>query len=105
MEQGAGTRPGGGRPRLRPTRLGGEKGSSRRKIRASLRRHGIRVPIPRQTNACRTGPCDRAISRQRNRIERRINRFKPVRRLATRYEKRAENDHGMWGIAAILLWI
>jgi len=37
--------------------------------------------------------------------ERMINRFKPSRRLATRYEKCAVTYHAMWLIAAILLWL
>ncbi len=105
MEQGAVKRPSRGRPKLRPKRVVGDKGYSSRKIRAYLRRRGIRVTIPRKTNECRTGPFDRGIYRQRNRIERLINRFKQFRRLATRYEKRAENYQGMWVIAAILLWL
>ena len=105
MEHGAVKRPGGGRPKLRPTRLVGDKGYSSRQIRAYLRRCGSRITIPRKTNAGRTGPFERAIYRERNRIERLINRFKQFRRLATRYEKRAANYHGMWTIAAILLWL
>jgi len=34
-----------------------------------------------------------------------INRFKQSRRLATRYEKRAENYRAMWIIAATVLWL
>ncbi|MEP0871915.1 IS5/IS1182 family transposase, partial [Trichocoleus desertorum AS-A10] len=34
-----------------------------------------------------------------------INRFKQFRRIATRYEKRAENYLAMLSIAAILLWL
>jgi transposase len=105
MEHGAVRRPGRGRPKRRPKRVVGDKGYSSRKIRAYLRRRGIRYTIPRKTNECRTGPFDRAIYRQRNRVERLINRFKQFRRLATRYEKRAENYHGMWVLAAILLWL
>ena len=105
MEQGAVKRPGRGRPRRHPKRLVGDKGYSSRKIRAYLRRRGIRITIPHKANECRTGPFDRAIYRQRNRIERLINRFKQFRRLATRYEKRAENYRCMWVIAAILLWL
>jgi transposase len=105
MEQGAVKRPGRGRPRLRPRRIVGDKGYSSRKIRSYLRRHGIRITIPHKTNERRTGPFNRALYRQRNRVERLINRFKQFRRLATRYEKRADNYHGMWVIAAILLWL
>ena len=105
LEQGAVKRPGRGRPKLRPRRVVGDKGYSSRKIRAYLRRRGIHYTIPRRTNERRTGPFNRAIYRERNRVERLINRFKQFRRLATRYEKRADNYHGMWIIAAILLWL
>src|SRR3712207_8996987 len=91
MEQGAVKRPGRGRPKLRPMRIVGDKGSSSRKIRSYLRRHGIRITIPRKVNERRTGPFDRALYRQRNRIERLINRFKQFRRLATRYERSEEH--------------
>jgi transposase len=105
MEQGAVKRTGRGRPKLRPKRVVGDKGYSSRKIRAYLRRRGIRMTIPRKRNERRTGPFDRVLYRERNRVERLINRFKQFRRLATRYEKRAENYHGMWVLAAILLWL
>jgi transposase len=105
MEQGAVKRPGRGRPKLRPKRVIGDKGYSSGKVRAYLRRRGIAFTIPRRTNERRTGPFNRALYRERNRVERLINRFKQFRRLATRYEKRADNYHAMWVIAAILLWL
>jgi transposase len=74
-------------------------------MRQDLRRHGIRITIPRQHNEHRTGPFDRAISRLRERVERLINRLKQNRRLATRYEKCAANYRAMWVIAALLLWL
>jgi transposase len=43
--------------------------------------------------------------RQRNRIERLINRLKRFRRIATRYEKRAADDLAMITAAANLLWL
>jgi transposase len=61
--------------------------------------------IPRKTNERRSGPFDREIYRMRNRIERLINRLKQFRRVATRYEKRAENYEAMLTIAAITLWL
>lgn len=42
---------------------------------------------------------------ERNRIERTLNRLKPNRRIATRYEKRAHNYLAMLTIASILLWL
>jgi transposase len=105
MEHGAVKRRGRGRPRRRPGRVVGDKAYSSGKIRQYLRRHGIRITIPRKQNEHRTGPFDRAIYRLRERVERLINRLKQHRRLATRYEKCAANYHAMWLIAATLLWL
>ncbi len=105
MEQGAVKRPARGRPRLRPERIVGDKGYSYPHIRRYLRQRGVRLTIARRSNQRRGGPFDKAIYRLRNRVERLINRMKHLRRLATRYEKRAENYRTMWLIAAILQWL
>ena len=84
MAGGAVKRGGCGRPKRRPRRLMGDKAYSRGKIRQYLRRHGIRITIPRKQNEHRTGPFDRALYRLRERVERLINRLKQHRRLATR---------------------
>src|SRR3712207_6305030 len=102
MEQGAVKRPGCGRPKLHPKRVVGDKGYSSGKSRRYLRRRGIRYTIPRRKNEQQTGPFNRAIYRERNCVERLINRLKQFRRLATRYEKRGTSYHGMWIIAATL---
>ncbi len=57
----------------------------------SARRRGIRITIPRRKNERRQRPFDRAAYRLRLRVEHLINRLKQFRRLAARYEKRAEN--------------
>ena len=106
MEKGAiNKREGCGRPKVRPERLCGDKGYAKGQIRRYLRRLGIRVTIPRKSNEHRGGPFDRAIYRTRYRIERLINRLKQFRRVATRYEKRAENYQAMLTIAAIKVWL
>jgi transposase len=105
MAGGAVKRTGPGRPKHRPHRLVGDKAYSSRQIRQYLRRHGIRVTIPRKSTEHRTGPFDRTSYRQRNKIERLINRYKQFRRIATRYEKRAANYQAMWLIATIVLWL
>ena len=105
MAGGAAKRVARGPPGLRPNRGVGDKGSSGGPNRQSMRRRGIRITIPRKENECRTGAFDKAIYRLRNRVERLINRLKQFRRLATRYEKRAENYRAMWLIAATLLWL
>lgn len=105
MQQGAVKRQGCGRPRLRPDRIVGDKGYSSGNIRRYARRYGIRITIPRKSNEHRSGPFDKNIYRQRNRVERLINRLKHYRRLATRYDKRAENYRAFWIIAATILWL
>ena len=103
MTQGAVKRAGRGRQRLYPRRVVGDKGYNSRRLRAFLRRRGIRYTIPRKSNERRRGPFDRGVYRLRNVVERTINRLKQFRRLATRYEKRAENHRVMWVIAATFL--
>lgn len=106
MEQGTVKRTGRGRPRLRPQRVAGDKGYTGRRIRTYLHRRGIGAVIPRLANEPRQGTrFDRHLYRQRNRVERAINRLKQFRRIATRYEKRADNYLAMLTIAAILLWL
>lgn len=105
MAGGAVKRRGRGRPKRRPGRIVGDKAYSSRKIRAYLRRHGIRITISHKANEHRGGPFDRAIYRMREQVERLINRLKQNRRIATRYEKCAANYHAMWLIASTLLWL
>jgi len=105
MEQGEVKRTGEGRPRVRPKRVVGDKGYSSPTFRAYLRRRGIRYTIARRSNQHRGGSFDKSIYKTRNRVERLINRLKQFRRIATRYEKRAENYAAMLTIASILLWL
>ncbi len=60
--------------------------------------------IPRKQDERRTRRFDRDAYRERNRVERLINRLKQFRRIATRYEKRAANYLAMLHIGAILSW-
>jgi transposase len=105
LEQGQIRRVGRGRPRHRPGRIVGDKGYSSRRVRRWLRQHGIRHTIPHKRNECRGGPFDHQMYRERNRVERLINRLKQYRRVATRYEKRAANYLAMVTIAALTLWL
>jgi transposase len=105
LEEGAVKRPGRGRPRIRPRRVVGDKAYSSRANRRYLRSRGMRCTIPRRRDERRRGPFDREAYRQRNRVERCINRLKQFRRVATRYEKRATNFLGMVTLAALTLWL
>jgi len=108
METGSVKRAGRrGRPRIRPERVVGDKGYSSGKIRAYLRGRGIgAVKFARQKNEKRVGVrFDKEAYRERNVVERTINRLKQFRRVATRYEKRAVNYKAMLIIAAVVLWL
>jgi transposase len=76
MSNGAVKRRGCGRPKLRPQRIVGDKGYCGGPVRSFLRRRGIRFTIAKKSNVCRKGPFDKAIYRERNRVERLFNRFK-----------------------------
>jgi transposase len=83
-----------------------DKAYTRQLIRTYLQRPGIGAVIARRSNEARPGTrFDRQTYRERNRIDRTINRLKQFRRIATRYEKRADNYIAMLTIASILLWL
>jgi transposase len=105
LDQGAVRRQGRGRPRLRPRRLAGDKGYSSPTARERIKRRGITPVIPTKSNEPRDPSFDREAYRERNRVERLINRLKQSRRIATRYEKRDDNYLAMLTIAMSLLWL
>ena len=105
MERGAVKRPGRGRPRIRPDRVSADKGYSSPPIRRYLKERKIGVVIPTKADEVPDPAFDREAYRDRNVVERLINRLKQWRRIATRYEKRAANYLAMLTIAAILLWL
>jgi transposase len=105
LDQGAIRRTGPGRPRFRPRRVAGDKGYSSPTARRRLRLRRITPVIPTRKDQRRLAEFDREAYRERNRIERLINRLKQFRRMATRYEKRAASYLAMVTLAMILLWL
>ena len=105
MDNGEVDGAGRSRPKLRPRRICADKGYAKGVVRRYLRRLGIRITIARRSNEHRGGAFDREIYRTRNLIERLINRLKHFRRVATRYEKLAENYRAMLTLAAIKIWL
>ncbi|KOG67162.1 transposase [Streptomyces antibioticus] len=92
-----------------------DKAYSSREIRDHLRRRGIPAVIPeradQQANRVRRGRAggrppafDREAYKQRNTVERCINRLKQWRGIATRYEKTATIYLAGLHIAGIFLW-
>ena len=94
-----------GRPKLRPAIVVGDKGYNAQRIRNWSRKKHVRTVIPTFRDQRRRPYFSKPLYRQRNLVERTINRFKHFRRLATRYEKLVANYRSMWLIAAIFLQI
>lgn len=105
LDTGAVPRKGRGRPRLRPRRVAGDKGYSSPTARKRLRARRIRPVIPTRKGERLQPTFDKAAYRERNRVERLINRLKQFRRIATRYEKRAANYLAMVHLGMIMLWL
>ncbi|MFJ3635510.1 IS5 family transposase [Streptomyces sp. NPDC090112] len=104
-----------GRPRSRPDVVLADKAYSSRAIRSHLRRRGIRSVIPQPAdqvaNRKRLGRLggrppafDREAYKQRNTVERCINKLKQWRGLATRYDKTASIYLAGLHLAAIFIW-
>ncbi|MFI9772884.1 IS5 family transposase [Streptomyces sp. NPDC052415] len=104
-----------GRPRTRPDVVLADKAYSSRAIRDYLRKRNIRtvIPVPadqrrhrmrRGSRGGRPPAFDRETYKQRNTVERCINRLKQWRGIATRYEKTATIYLAGLHIAGILLW-
>lgn len=104
-----------GRPRTRPDVVLGDKGYCSRAIRDHLSKRGIRVVIPvpadqrghrlrRGSRGGRPPAFDREAYKQRDTVERCINRLKQWRGIATRYEKTATIYLAGLHVADIFLW-
>jgi transposase len=109
-------RPRGGRPRTRPGHLLGDKAYSSKAIRDHLRRRGIKAtiaePADQQANRARRGPkggrppkFDPGRYKQRNVVERCINKLKLFRAVATRYDKREYVYRGTVDVASTRIWL
>jgi transposase len=89
----------------RPEKLLGDKGYDSDAIRDDLAERGIEAVIPPRSNRKVQIEYDREAYKHRNLVERRVNRIKQFRRIATRYEKTARAYLSMLSIAAAMLWI
>ncbi|WP_244211241.1 IS5 family transposase [Amycolatopsis kentuckyensis] len=108
-------RPGGGRARIRPDRVRGDKAYSSRAIRGHLRDRGITAVIPepadqaghrkrRGSRGGRPPAFDPVDYRGRNVVERRFNLLKQWRGLATRFDKLAIVYRSAVVLHAVITW-
>lgn len=104
-----------GRPRVTPDVVLADRAYSSRAIRRHLRRRGIRAVIPQPADQAanrkrlgsrggRPPAFDREAYKQRNTVERRINKLKQWRGPATRYDKTATIYPAGLHLAAIFIW-
>jgi transposase len=79
----------------------GDKGFDSKKLVDYIESRGAEAVIPPRTNLKDQREFDRHLYKERNLVERFINRIKQYRRVATRYEKTARNFLAFVQVAAI----
>ncbi|MBB6347977.1 transposase [Nonomuraea muscovyensis] len=109
-------RRGPGRPRNRPARAMADKAYSSRANRRYLRKRNIKAVIPMKkdqaANRTRLGSkggrppvFDREAYKERNTVERCVNKLRQHRAVATRYDKRQRIYQGTIDVASIRIWL
>ncbi len=105
-----------GRPRTRPDAVAGDKAYSSRNNRAYLRKHHIKTVIPEKRDQAanrkkkgsqggRPVSHDADLYKERNTVERLINKLKAWRGIATRYDKTPESYLAGLYLRASMIWI
>ena len=74
-------------------------------IRDTVKAAGMKAVIPSNRSRKKRIRHDKALYRERNRIERCFNKLKHFRRFATRYDRRADHYLAFVHLAAIMLWL
>ena len=84
-----------------PKAVAGDEGCSSGRVRAWIAAAGARDVVPTKANEERREGFDEGLYRERNVVERCFGWLKECRRVATRYEKLAENHLAMIKIAMV----
>jgi transposase len=80
-----------------------DKGYDSAKLVESIEAAGAEAVIPPRSNRKQLRGYDRHLYKERNLVERFINRVKHCRRVATRYDKTARNYLAFWQLASIMV--
>jgi transposase len=105
-----------GRPRTRPDAVAGDKAYSSRRNRTHLRTRGIKAVIPEKADQAadrkekgrrggRPVTHDAELYRDRNIVERLINKLKVWRGIATRYDKTPESYLAALHLRGAIIWL
>jgi transposase len=78
-----------------------DKGYDADANRAAIRKGGAEPCIPPRKNRAERIDYDRHLYRERNVVERFFGRIKQYRRVATRYDKKAQNSLGFVWVATL----
>ncbi|GAP25954.1 transposase [Gluconobacter frateurii NBRC 101659] len=88
-----------------PKAMLADRGHDSDSFRQDLLIHGILPVIPSRKSRSAPRKTDWWRYRERNRIERMLNKLKQMRRIATRYDKTALSFMSFLNLAAAKLWI
>ena len=105
-----------GRPRTRPDAVAADKAYSSRGNRAHLRERGIKAVVPEKKDQAanrkkkgrrggRPVTHDAELYKERNTVERLINRLKDRRGISTRYDRTPESYLAGLHLRASMIWI
>jgi transposase len=75
------------------------------KLRANIATKGALAVIPNNPSRARKYPLDKHLYAQRHLVECCFSRLKQFRRVATRFEKTAQNYFAVVTLAATVLWL
>jgi len=82
-----------------------DKGYDADHFRARVAQAGAQAVIPSRTCRSQAIPYDKHLYKERNLVERFINKIKHFRRIATRYEKTALSFASMLFLVGAMIWL
>jgi putative transposase len=90
---------------LEPGAVIADKGYDADALVETLERRNITPVIPPKTNRKEQRPCDFALYRERNLVERFFNKIKHYRAIATRFDKLASTFLAGVLLVCVILWL